>query len=160
MKVWYIIPEYNIRTCSRQVGTVLLSSSMRICNPTPRAETILRIPWSLCIAAHNFHLLGLHLALIVEFEINVLDKESPDVIAKPIRVQVALRRRISDQHHVKAMGQSFSAAGYLESQTGFDLIRQHLRHALVVGEDDFHGELRFNVAAMNQLIERIDQCES
>lgn len=62
--------------------------------------------------------------------------------------------QIINQHH-QATSQS-RRAGYLESQTRFDLICQHFGDALVKAENDFHGELWLDVASMHKFIECVD----
>lgn len=64
-------------------------------NPSPsiastQSRANLWIPGPLCVTAHDFHLLGLYLALVIELEIDVLDEKSPDFIAETICIQVAL----------------------------------------------------------------------
>ena len=49
----------------------------------------------LCIAAHNFDLLCLHIGLIIQLEVDILDEESPDFIAEAICVQMALHSSMS-----------------------------------------------------------------
>lgn len=47
------------------------------------------------IAAHDLDLLGLDITLIIELEVDILNKKSPDFVAEAVRIQMALDGHLS-----------------------------------------------------------------
>lgn len=63
-------------------------------------SNLLRIARSLAVAAHDFDLVGMdRLARVLHLERNILNQESPDLVAEAIRIKVTLFILVS--HHLK-----------------------------------------------------------
>jgi len=63
----------------------------RGCENAKCSTQLLRIAWSLAIAAHDFDFIGLHrLARVLHLERNVFDQECPDLVAKSVGIEMAL----------------------------------------------------------------------
>lgn len=72
--------------------------------------------------------------LIVEFELDILDGEGPDIVTEAVCVEVTL-----------------------EGEPGLDTIGDGLDEGFVEVGDDLHGELRFDLVAADEVVEGI--CE-
>jgi hypothetical protein len=72
---------------------------------------------------------------VVEFELDVLEDKSPDVIAEAVGVEMAF-----------------------ETHSGLDLFTEHLSDDLVEVCHDFDGELGLDAATADQIVEGV--CES
>lgn len=145
--------------------------------PRPKRHKIERIshlPRSLAIAADNLHFIGENRALVVQLEVDVLDKERPDFVAESVGVQVALHSRnfrvslcpsaddtsISPYLPPRKSIPAKSRAKYLERQFNLHLLRKHLGDHTIKRRQNLHGKLRLNPALVDQVIERIGKRQS
>ena len=86
-----IIEEYGYR----------FAKHLQLSGPSSPCLTPLLLPRLLRIAAHNLDLLRLDITLIIELEIDILDQESPDLVAEPVCIQMTLfhkKNRTSSVH--------------------------------------------------------------
>lgn len=54
------------------------------------ANASLRLARSLAVAAHDLHPVRIDGSLVVEFELDILDQECPDLVAESVGIKVAL----------------------------------------------------------------------
>ncbi len=114
---------------------------------------LLRIARSLAIAAHDLNLIGMNgLARVLHLERNVLDQESPDLVAEAVRIKVTLS--LVRLHPLSAV--SF-AVTYLECQSGPHLLCQHLRDTTVKVRQDLHRQLRLDATLADQVVKGVCQ---
>lgn len=107
---------------------------------------------ALRVAAHNLDTVGVDLAVVVELEVDVLDDESPDVVAEAVCIKMSLSK-LSVYAGVK--GSSWTD---LESQARLDLVGEHVGNGLVEVCEDSHGELRLDAALCDERVERVCEC--
>ena len=91
--------------------------------PVSRTSKLL-LPRLLRIAAHNLDLLRRDIILIVELEIDVLDKKRPDFVAETVGIQMALFA--FSLLAMNPLTQKAARRCYLEVHARLDLICQHL----------------------------------
>lgn len=114
----------------------------------------LLLPRFLRTAADNFDLLRMDIVLIIELEIDILDEESPNFVAKAICVQMTLLPiccQLETRKH-RPRGDL-----YLEVHARLDLVGQHFGDILVEEGDDFHGSLRLDAAGVDQVIKCVNE---
>jgi len=70
--------------------------------------------------------------LVVEFKIDVLDRESPDIVAEAVCVEMTFER-----------------------QPGLDTVGDGFDEGFVEMTDDFHGELGFNLIAADEVVKSV-----
>lgn len=87
------------------------------------------------VTTHNLALLRSELDICIRLELDVLDQERPHIIAEAICFQMPLER-----------------------QPGLDLTLESFRDAAVELCEDFHGELWFDAAIVDQFIDSVDEC--
>lgn len=51
----------------------------------------LSLAWTFCVTADYLDPVGVHLIRVVELEVDILDDEGPDIVAKAVGIQVALQ---------------------------------------------------------------------
>ena len=84
---------------------------------------LLRVAWSLAIAAHDLNLICLHrLTRVLHLERNVLDQECPYLVAETVGIEMALYEK--DISPSSSFGSPTASVGsmYLERQPRLHLI--------------------------------------
>ncbi len=117
-------------------------------SPGQTANPSLRLPRPLGVAADDLDLVSLYGALVVQFEVDVLDQERPNFIAEAVGIQMTLELP-KDQLNVHG---TLSQRLYLEREPGFDLLSQDVRHNLVKVLKDLHRQLRLDTTQVDQFI--------
>lgn len=86
----------------RYDGRSRLASSFRLQNRIQYTQasgktrdSALSLAWALRITADDLDSVGVNLIRIVELEVDILDDERPDIIAKAVGIEVALRAHVS-----------------------------------------------------------------
>jgi hypothetical protein len=90
------------------------------------------------------------LTRVLHLECNILDQESPDLIAEPIGIEMSLclvSPRPSPPNLKTCM--------YLERQSRLHLVSQYLCDTAIKVRQDLHRELRFDAPLADQVIEGV-----
>ena len=127
--------------------------------PHSKKPSRLLLPRLLRIAAHNLNLLRRDIVLIVQLEIDILDKERPDLVAKPVRIQMTLfivEKPLPLAQQI-LYGKKAAGTADLEVHARFDPIGEHFGDGFVKGGDDFHGGLGFDAAGVDQVVESVNE---
>lgn len=143
-----------MRPCEeRATGPLHLLSSLK-------EPSRLLLPRLFRIAAHNLNLLRRDVVLIVQLEIDILDEERPDLVAKAVGIQMTLfvenPSRLARQILYGKKSSSRRLAD-LEVHARFNLIGEHFGDGLVKGGDDFHGGLGFDAAGVDEVVESVNE---
>jgi len=94
---------------------------------------LLRVARSLAVAAHDLDLIRLDcLARVLHLECNILDQESPDLVAEAVSIEMTLER-----------------------QPCLHLIRQNLCDAAIEVRQDLHRQLGLDATLADQVIESV-----
>ena len=114
---------------------------------------ILLLTRLLCITAHDLDLIRRDIILIVQLEVDILDKERPDFVAEAVGIEMALQAcTVSHSPHPETTRHL-----YLEVHASLDFVRQHLGDGFVEGSHDFHGGLGLDAAGVNHLVEGVNE---
>jgi len=71
---------------------------------------------------------------LLAFEVDIFDKKGPHVVAKAVSLEMAF-----------------------ECESRLDLLTQHFGNYAVKIAEDFHGELRFDTAIVDQIVDRVNE---
>lgn len=145
---------------------------------------LLSLTWALGVAADDLDLVRDHgRSAILHLERDVLDEESPHLVAEAVGIQGALKFDRKTSHvslvlYGKAcasMRQSTKsplpcydsstpqcaareeASPYLKRQPGLDLILQNIRNGSIKVGEDLHGQLRVDAVALDEVIQSVCQ---
>jgi hypothetical protein len=109
---------------------------------------------TLRVATDNLDAVGVDLMGVVQLEVDVLDDESPYVVAEAVGVEMSLQ---SFRSAWQAPPFGRICATDLERQARLDLFREHVGNSLVKVEENLHGELGLYAALGNEVVQRV--CE-
>lgn len=126
------------------------------------ARFLLSLLRSLGLASHDLDLVGVKLlCVVVEFEIDVLDDECPDLVAEPIHVKMALFLHVSQNAHLPSSPASHMPGHpHLESHARLHLVTKHGSNVLVEVGHDAHRQLRLDATTTNEIVECIRECDT
>ena len=117
---------------------------------------LLRIARSLAVAAHDLDLVGVDsLARILHLEGNILDQESPNLVAEAVCIKVALFILVNPPLNCLPLLSPFVT--YLERQSRLHLVCQHLRNAAIKVRQDLHRKLWLDATLADQVVEGVRQ---
>lgn len=119
----------------------------------------LNLSRSLAIAADNLHFIRKDGTLVVQFEVDIFDKERPDFIAESVGIQVSLSS--SCQPPILSRLPPYTELNRdqanLERKLDLHFIRKHLGNHTVKGRENLHRKLGFDPAFVDQVVERISE---
>lgn len=139
---------------------------------------LLPLAWTLSVAADDLDLISDHsLSAVLHLELDVLDQESPDLVAESVCVERALYmgrclfvslvfspplRIVSLALYGLKAGQGSLASptgrSYLERQARLHLLLQHVRDCAIEVGQDLHRQLGVDAGVRDEVIEGV--CES
>lgn len=99
------------------------------------------------------------LARVLHLEHDILDQESPDLVAEAICIKMTLltHQPSSQPTFAVALPRHLPSTTNLERQSRLHLIGQHFRNRAIEVREDLHRQLRLDATLADEVVERVRQ---